>query len=123
PVSAKDSSMPDRATSREPRTVQEIAQHARLSDQASALLQERLTARDYLTLLDEKGLYSDGIRFAAHWLPKRAAHWWGCLCLWRVYRSNVPAKEVAALHAVVNWVREPSDDQRRHAKAAGDIAG
>lgn len=115
--------MPERPTSRDTRSIYDVARHAKLGDAARALLHEHQTPRDYLALVDHHRLYSDGVRFAAHWLPAREALWWGCLCLWRVYRADAPVKDVSALHAVLRWVQKTSDGHRRQAKTAGDLAG
>src|SRR5438128_432587 len=77
----------------------------------------------YVEQLALEGLAPDGLEFIAHWLPKRAAIWWGCLCLWHVGRPTLPAPEDAALRAVVQWVREPNEPRRLALEAAAEAAG
>src|SRR5262249_61133554 len=106
-----------------PQKAVEIANQADLGDEARGLLRDDLTADAYVARLRERGLWADAIRFLAHRLPKREAVWWGCLCAWKVSRPNPPEKEAAGLQAAVRWVREPTEDNRRTAEAAGTAAG
>src|SRR5262245_56949863 len=88
-----------------------------------ALLRDDLTPRQFFDLLVEKEEFEDAIRFLAHALPKRAAVWWGCLCLWQESRPEPVAPVRAAIEAAVRWVLEPSDDNRRTADAPARAAG
>ncbi|MGE3804663.1 MAG: hypothetical protein AB7K24_08340 [Gemmataceae bacterium] len=90
-----------------------------LSEEARALLDDRMTARALLKLLQEQTLYVDAIRVAAYLLPRREAVWWGCLCVWQVHRSEPKPDSAEALKAVVAWVREPVEERRRAAEEAG----
>jgi hypothetical protein len=105
------------------RTAADVCRQFELSDPARALLGERQSPGAFFSLLVQERLYPDALRFAAHYLPKREAVWWGCLCAWQVYRPEPPAKEGAALEAVVGWVREPTEANRRDAEKAGREAG
>lgn len=104
------------------RSAAQIAKHVLLTDPARQALRDDLTARQYLELLWDKQWYADGIHFVAHALPKRAAVWWGCLCLWLVMRTEPPAEADAALCSAVHWVQDPCEDNRCAAGEAGNVA-
>lgn len=111
--------MNDAPTEPEPKLASEVAERFALSEQAQALLAADHTPSAYFALLGHRKLYRDAFAFAAHYLPRRTAIWWGCLCAWELYRTAVRASEEAALAAVVAWVREPSEPNRRHAFEIG----
>src|SRR5690242_6911001 len=106
-----------------PPTVVEIAGRGPLGDDAKALLAPGLKPPAYLDRLLQKGLVKDALSFVAAWLPAREAVWWGCLCAWHHGRPKPSDKEAAALRAALRWVHEPSEENRRAAKAAGDAVG
>jgi hypothetical protein len=106
-----------------PRTAAEICKTVLLTDGGKKLLRDDLAPRQFLDLLWDKEQYADAINFMAHALPKRAAVWWGCLCLWLTLRSDNPADVVkAALSSAVRWVQDPSEENRRAAGSAGQEA-
>lgn len=60
----------------------------------------------------------DAISFAAYFLGKREAVWWGCACV----RHLAPGEEEAradAFDAAESWVKEPGEEFRLAAMAAG----
>ena len=71
-----------------PPTAASVAEPCRLGDAARALLKDGQPPRAYFQALVGQGLYRDAVQFAAHWLPKPAAVWWGCLCVWASARPN-----------------------------------
>src|ERR1051326_6159110 len=91
-------------------------------DKAGALLRDGQPPREFLNLLVEKALFPDAVRFLAHALPKREAVWWACLCAGQVFATEAPAKMTAALRAAEQWVEEPSEDHRRAALPAAEVA-
>lgn len=101
----------------------EISSGCKLSTPAREIAAKEPSPVAYVEQLAGAGLATDGLEFVAHWLPKRAAIWWGCLCLWHVGRPTLPAAEEAALRAVVQWVREPNEPRRRALESAADAAG
>lgn len=111
--------MNETATTTEPKLASEIAEQIRLSDDAQALLAPDHTPSAYFALLGQRELYRDAFAFAAHYLPRRKAIWWGCLCAWELFRREIPAREEAPLAAVVAWVRDPSEENRRQAYEIG----
>jgi hypothetical protein len=103
----------------EPALARDVAARFELSNDARALLLADHKPAEFFALLGRRELYRDAFRFAAHYLPKRRAIWWGCLCAWELYRDAPPPAEEAPLRAVVDWIREPSEPHRRAAFAAG----
>ncbi len=77
----------------------------------------------FAALLAEQGDPADAVEFLARWLSPRQRIWWGCMALWHVYRPNPPAAIDATLAALVRWVEDPSDENRRAARAAGEVLG
>lgn len=100
-----------------------IARHCKLSDPAQALLARGQPADAYIALLQQNQLLADAIRFMAYRLPRREAVWWGALCLWEADRVKPSAPTMAALQAVVDWLRDPTEDTRRSTEAAAAAAG
>lgn len=82
-----------------------------------------LTPVGFVTLLAREGDGADAVEFLARWLPPRQRIWWGCLALWQVYRPEPPAAIDATLAALVRWVEEPTDENRRAARVAGEVLG
>lgn len=113
----------DPAQQSEVKLAAEVCQHLDLSEDARKLLFDEQTAPQFLALLIKNGLHQDALRFVAYDLPKRKAIWWGCLCLWETYRPSPPKDVDAALDAVVQWVQNPEEAQRREADAAGKVVG
>lgn len=101
----------------------DISAGCKLSQPAVELAAKQPTPAAYVAQLAAEGLATDGLEFVAHWLPKRAAIWWGCLCLWHLRRPTLPPAEEAALRAVVQWVREPNEPRRRSLESAAEAAG
>jgi len=104
-------------------TAAEICERFETSEKARQLLQPKLAPKEFLRLLDADQLLADGIRFAAYALPSRAAIWWGCLCVWSIYRPKPTEKIAAAFNSVVAWVQEPDEEKRRVAGAIIEVAG
>jgi hypothetical protein len=77
----------------------------------------------FVILLAREGDPADAVEFLARWLPPRQRIWWGCLVLWYLYRHEPPAAVEATLAALVRWVEEPTDENRRAVRAAGDVLG
>jgi len=104
-------------------TLQRICERCQLTPAARALVSEPGVPEVYLTQLERAGLTVDAITFCANWLSSREAVWWGCLCAWHVQRTAVPAASVAAYQAIVRWLREPTEPNRRALEAAARGAG
>lgn len=94
-----------------------------LSDAARALPMTELSPGDFIEQLCAGGLWADAIRFLAHALPKREAIWWACLAARAALGSEAPPRQMAAIAATEAWVYQPTEENRRAAMAAGDVAG
>src|SRR5262245_8141160 len=101
----------------------DVCQRYEPSAEARALLQPGLTANDFLRTLDARHQFADGLRFAACALPSREAIWWGSLCVWSIYRPKPPDDVPLTLNAVVGWVQEPTEENRRVAETMIEAAG
>ena len=87
---------PGRPTDERPQAAAAVCRSCTPGPEARALLRDDLAAADYLGLLAAEGLNRDAVRFIAHWLTKREAVWWGCLCVWHGLRTAEPPGEVMA---------------------------
>ena len=99
-----------------------LANVAELGEEAMALVRPDLHPLDLVSLLMEKALFPDAVRFIAHALPKREAVWWGWVCARRSAGENPPPKIKGALDATERWIAQPNEDNRRLAMAAAQKA-
>ena len=104
-----------------PAQAQRICARLGLDVERSSLLRPGMTAQDFLAALIEQQHLLDAVTFMAAALPKREAVWWGLVCA-REPRDGgaLSASDAAALAAALQWVREPTDANRRAAKDAAD---
>ncbi len=63
-------------------------------------------------LIDEKAVDA-AIELLAHALPRREAVWWAATCVRERLPEPAPAVELRLLAGAEDWVRKPSDEQRR----------
>lgn len=103
-------------------SVAEICSRISLNDRAkqAATMRSPLEFFDALVRLE---LFEDAIRVLAHTLPLRQAIGWACLSARQAHPSPAAAPIEAALAAVGEWVRNPSDEQRLTAGKAAEKAG
>ena len=101
---------------------QTVAAVAELSEGAAACLTADIEPPDFASLLLQRKLYPDAVRFVAHALPKRESVWWAWVCARRSAGANPPAKIKAALEATEKWISQPTEDNRRAAHAAAQQA-
>jgi hypothetical protein len=99
-----------------------VATVAELGDEAMALMKPEMHPLDFVAKLMDKQQYPDAVRFLAHALPKREAVWWAWMSARRVAGENAPSKIKASLEATEKWIAQPTDENRRAAKAAADSA-
>jgi len=114
--------MADDTAQEESRTAA-ICAVAELNEEAVALMRPDAHPRDYVALLMDRQLFADAVRFLAHALPKREAVWWAWACARRTAGEQPTPKIKAALDACEKWIMEPSEDNRRAAMAAAQLAG
>jgi hypothetical protein len=82
-----------------------------------------MQARPFLDSLIAEQHYADAVKFLAHSMAKREAIWWACLCV-RPQKGSVVAPATAGgQQAAEAWVTGPSDEKRRAAHAAAQVAG
>lgn len=97
--------------------------HIKLRSVAESLLRDDLSPQKFFDLLVSHSCLADARRVLAMALPKRRALWWGCLCSIDAYQDHMPAREMDAIEAVVNFVHAPSDANRRATSTCGMKAG
>lgn len=95
----------------------EIAARCQLSAAAQELLCAEAGSSEFADLLLNADKLDDAIRFWAAALPVRQAIWWGSLCVWEAQRDLVTPQIENALYAIVKWIEQPSDENRRAAAA------
>lgn len=80
------------------------------------------TAVDALVTRD---LLGDAARLLAHALPPRESVWWAWWCARRALSPDAPDAAAAslALAAAEQWIAQPTDQHRRAALAAAEVAG
>ncbi len=113
---------PETHTTR-PELASEVVKRCALSTDALRLLQPDEAPQPFFARLVREELLTDAVQFAAYYLTPREAIWWGCLCLWQVYRTAPPKRETEVLNAVARWVVEPDDARRLAARAMGQASG
>jgi hypothetical protein len=111
------------ATAASKSTVAALVEVGGLGEAAQALVRPEAHPREYVALLVEKELFADAVRFLAHALPKREAVWWAWVCARRSAGEPPEPKMKTALDATEKWIAQPSEENRRAAKAAADAAG
>ena len=100
--------------------LRQLCQRAKMEAEATKLLTDDSTTKEFIDLLVKKEQYRDAIRLVAHMLPKREAVGWGCLCL-RHMQSLQGDKPLPPVHtAAERWVSAPNEDNRWAAKQAAD---
>src|ERR1041384_735771 len=99
-----------------------ICSVAELGPDAMALLRPEQKPPEFVSVLVEKKLYPDAVRFLAHALPKREAVWWGWMSARRAAGENPAPKIKAALEATEKWIAQPTEDNRRAAHVAAQKA-
>ena len=107
----------------QPRGTAELSVLADLGDEARMLLANGAPGpRAFITLMMERELHIDAIRFLAHSLPRREAVWWAWVCARKVSGAAPPPPVKAALDATERWIVQPSEEHRRQALQFGEAA-
>ena len=71
----------------------------------------------------EQEKFNEVVTFLCHSLPARESVWWGCLCLQSVALSaELSDVQQQALDAAENWVRNPTEANRRISEARAQKA-
>jgi pSer/pThr/pTyr-binding forkhead associated (FHA) protein len=121
--STENKSQPKKeASSANPRTLPELCAFLEMEEDSLLLLQPEHTPETFVETLDEHERFADAIRVLSFCLPKPRAVWWAYRCVQDLWGDSFSEKENAALDAALRWVKEPTDDNRRLAAAAAEIA-
>lgn len=102
-------------------TAVEICRHFYLSGEGRQCLREDMGPREFAKALLANKRFIEGIDFVAHALPVRVSVWWGCLCFQHTSGDRFTAHEMAACRAAVQWVLQPTEENRMAAKAPAEI--
>lgn len=105
------------------KSAQETVGDMKLSDDGRKLLRPDLTGVEFFDQLVKAKLFSDAVRLIARVMTTKEAVWWGVLCVWTTARPRPAAPTDGAVRAVMTWLREPTDANRRAAGKAGTAAG
>jgi hypothetical protein len=101
----------------------EVCQHFDIKEEVRKYLENGPSPGEFIDLLLADKHYAAAIGFMAHALAARDAVWWGCLCLRHACGSELAPAEEAACKAAVQWVLDPTEDNRAAAQAPGEKAG
>lgn len=104
------------------RNAAEVCQLFPLGDDAKKLLDDKQAVLPFLHQLIKHKLYADAVRLVAHALPKQEAVWWACRCVRMVEGKETPLESQAALQSAESWVKAPTEENRRAAEAASEMA-
>jgi hypothetical protein len=100
----------------------EVCGNFDLDKEAKALLRDPMNPREFVAALIEKKRFVDAIEFMSHALPAREGIWWGCLCMQHALGDNLAPPDRAAATAAVQWVMQPTEENRIAAMAPADAA-
>lgn len=101
----------------------EICGQYPVDERARALLRDGMAAREFIEALLASRLHLAGVDFLAHAMPARQAIWWGCLCLQHASGDNLTPADRIALAAAVQWVLQPTEENRAAAEGPAKDAG
>lgn len=106
------------------KTAAELLQHFEVAEENQPLVQADMTPLACIQALAENRCYNDAVKLIAHALPKREAVWWACLAARHAAGdSELDADNAAAMGAVEDWVKQPSEENRQLAKKWSDKTG
>lgn len=103
-------------------TAAEVCANFKLTEEGAQLLRDGLTPQEFVATLLENKRHIDAIEFMAHALPVREGIWWGCLCMQHALGDDLPPPDRTAATAVVQWVMQPTEENRAAARAPADAA-
>jgi len=99
----------------------QLAEKLRLSLNAKALLEPGQSVEAYVDSLNAAGLYPAAMAVLAHALPKRESVWWACMSVRKAGAPHEGTPSLEALVAAENWVRRPTEENRRAAMASTEM--
>ena len=101
----------------------EICQRYEPDEEAVSGLRDGITPAEFLESLTERGLWSEAIKFLSQALSKRDAIAWASQCVRHGSKAELAPLSLAALDAVDAWLTDSSEDHRRAAQEAAELAG
>jgi hypothetical protein len=104
-------------------TAAEVCACFDLKPEARPLLRDGMGPKEFVAALLANQQYIAAIDFMAHALPAREAVWWGCLCLQHASGGNLSLQDKASCKAAVQWVMQPTEENRADALAPAQEAG
>jgi len=104
-------------------TAAEVCACFDLKPEARPLLSDGMGPNEFVEALLANKQYIAAIDFMAHALPAREAVWWGCLCLQHASGGMLSPEDKAACKAAVQWVIQPTEENRGAAQAPAQDAG
>ena len=103
-------------------TAAEICSRFVLKNEVRPLLCEGMGTTEFVEVLLTNKQYVTGIDFMAHALQVREAVWWGCLCFQHACGDSLSPLERNACIATVQWVLEPTEENRAATRAPAEAA-
>lgn len=100
----------------------EVCRNLDFEEASRQLLEEGMSAADFLQGLRKRKHYQDALKLLAHAMPGREAVWWGCRCVRGVLRKNPDPVVTEAVEAAERWVADPSEENRRAAVPIAEAA-
>jgi len=100
-----------------------VCEAAELEEDVLMRLDEAEELATFLEGLSGDGLHEPAIAFLAQALPSRQAVGWAWVCAREVTGNEAPTEVEACLEATRAWIQDPTDELRRAAFDAADVAG
>ena len=96
-------------------TAVEIINRYQMNKELRLQVSDRMSPAELIQQWLDSQQYHELVTFLCHALPAREAIWWGCLCL-KMVSETLPKDQQQALAAAEQWVREPTELNRRIAE-------
>lgn len=104
-------------------TALEVCQRYEPEDEAVECRRDGMTPAEYLAILAERELWTEAVKFLTQALPKEEAIAWACQCVRGCSGTTLAPAGLAALQATEAWLADSTDEHRRAAHAAAEVAG
>lgn len=91
----------------------EICQLTDLEEEALELFRPKYSPEEFVSVLTENNLFADAARVLSLYLTKRQAIFWAYQSANEVFPRDLSQQESAALDAVMTWLKDSSEANRR----------
>lgn len=118
---AEDAEAEESAEQEAAMTLAEICELLELEDESRELVQPEHTPATFVGVLAENEQFMDAVRLLAFHLPKRESVWWAYHSLKAHGGNSLATEEKVAMSAALEWVKDPTEDNRRAAMAAAEV--